>query len=75
MTTEGFIATTRDRITGAARITTAVHPTRDAAARAALAADPKAKTVATEIARRGVATGSDIQWHSRASLLRPRLIV
>lgn len=68
MTGNGYIATTRDRRTGAVRVTTCVHPTREAAARAALAADPKAKTASTEIARRGRATNAGLEWHSRWSL-------
>lgn len=67
MIRDGYIARTTDR-RGNPRITTSVHATREDAARAALAADPKARSVETSIARGGRDTHSDIRTHSRWSL-------
>lgn len=67
MSGDGFIARTTDA-RGNARIVTSAHPTREAAARAALAADPKARRVSTSIARNGRDTHSGIEWHTRWSL-------
>lgn len=67
MTAEGFIARTSDA-RGNPRIVTSVHPTREDAARAALAADPKAKRVTTCIARHGRETHLGIEQHTRWSL-------
>jgi hypothetical protein len=67
MTGTGFIARTSDA-RGNPRITTSVHATREDAARAALAADPKARSVTTSIARNGRDTHSDVRSHTRWSL-------
>lgn len=64
---DGFIARTSDA-RGNPRIVTSAHPTREAAARAALARDPKARTVTTSRARHGRDTHSDVQTHTRWSL-------
>ena len=68
MTTTGYIARTTDRRTGAPRIITSAHPTREDAARAAFEADPKARMCSTCQARHGRETHADIQTHSRWSV-------
>ncbi len=64
---DGYIGRTSDA-RGNLRIATSVHPTREDAARAALAADRKARSCTTSRARHGRDTHSDIQTHTRWSL-------
>jgi hypothetical protein len=63
----GFIARTTDA-RGNPRIVTSAYATREEAARAALAADPKARSCTTSVARHGRDTHSNVQTHTRWSL-------
>lgn len=67
MSRDGFIARTTDA-RGNPRIVTSVHATREEAARAALAADRKARICTTSVARHGRDTHSGIETHTRWSL-------
>jgi hypothetical protein len=51
--------------------TTAIHPSREAAAAAAFQAVPSAKTVQTSPARRGIVTSSHIEFHDRPVAAKP----